>query len=125
FLVLDSTTPHVTLLYQNFPNPFPAFGQNATCLWFDLAQPGLVELVILDLRGNLVRRLLPSAAFPTGLAPGRYGRGSAGGGLCDPFFPWDGRADDGRDVPAGVYLYKLRAGGVIQFKRIVFRGRTP
>ena len=32
--------------------------------------------------------------------------------------------NDGRVVPAGVYLYKLTARGVIQFRRIVFRGRN-
>ena len=125
FIVLDSTLPHATLLYQNFPNPFPAYGQSVTCLWFDLARASIVQLAILDLRGNVVRRILPSAAFPLGLGAGRYGRGAAGGALCDPNLTWDGRADDGRDVPAGVYLYKLDADGVIQFKRIVFRGRTP
>jgi hypothetical protein len=38
---------------------------------------------------------------------------------------WDGRADDGRVVPAGVYLYKLQAGRVILFKRLVFSGKAP
>jgi hypothetical protein len=35
---------------------------------------------------------------------------------------WDGRTSDGRRVPSGVYLYRLKAGGTVQFKRIVFRG---
>jgi len=85
----DGTLPPTTLLYQNFPNPFPAGGRDSTCIWFDLA-----------------------------------GRGGAGGPTCDPRLMWDGRADDGRVVPAGVYLYKLTARGVIQFRRIVFRGRN-
>jgi hypothetical protein len=124
FIVLDGTAPPATVLYQNFPNPFPTPTQETTCLWFDVSRPGAVALEILDLRGGVVRRLLPSSGFPIVLPPGRYGRGSAGGGLCDPQFAWDGRADDGRWLPAGVYLYKLKAPGVIQFKRIVFRGRT-
>jgi hypothetical protein len=36
---------------------------------------------------------------------------------------WDGRTDDGRLLPAGVYLYKLKAPGIVLFKRIVFRGK--
>lgn len=125
FVVLDASAPPATLLYQNFPNPFPTTTRAATCIWFDLASPSAVLLEILDLRGGVVRRLLPSPSSPTVLPAGRYGRGTAGAGLCDPQYGWDGRADDGRWLPAGVYLYKLKAGGVIQFKRIVYRGRTP
>ncbi len=125
FVVLDASAPPATLLYQNFPNPFPTPTRAATCLWFDLATPSAVVLEILDLRGGVVRHLLPSFDFPAVLPAGRYGRGAAGAGLCDPRFDWDGRADDGRWLPAGVYLYKLKADGVIQFKRIVYRGRTP
>src|SRR6266850_267923 len=49
FLVVDLGMPTATLLYQNFPNPFPAAGRDSTCLWFDLAIAGTVELDILDL----------------------------------------------------------------------------
>ncbi|MGH7537505.1 MAG: hypothetical protein ACREMF_02630, partial [Gemmatimonadales bacterium] len=127
FVVLDASTPPATLLYQNFPNPFPTPTRAGTCIWFDLASSGAVALEILDLRGGVVRRLLPSVDFPLILPAGRYGRGGAGGGagLCDSRLVWDGRTDDGRWLPAGVYLYKLKTGSVIQFKRIVFRGRTP
>jgi hypothetical protein len=123
FLVLDGSTPSATLLYQNFPNPFPSAGRDSTCLWFDLAMTGVVELEILDLRGHPVRRFVPGPDFPTFLTPGRYGRGAVGSGTCDPRLMWDGRADDGRLLPAGVYLYKLKAPGVVLFKRIVFRGK--
>jgi subtilisin family serine protease len=123
FLVLDGATPAATLLYQNFPNPFPSAGRDSTCLWFDLATGGLVEVEILDLRGNSVRRFVPGPDFPPILTPGRYGRGQAGGTTCDPRLMWDGRSGDGRLLPAGVYLYKLKAPGLVLFKRIVFRGK--
>jgi hypothetical protein len=123
FLVVDGGLPTSTLLYQNFPNPFPAVGRDSTCLWFDIAVTGMVELDILDLRGNPVRRFVPGPDFPTILAAGRYGRGIAGGGICDPRLMWDGRADDGHPLPAGVYLAKLKAPGLLVFKRIVFRGK--
>jgi hypothetical protein len=126
FLVADPSTPPATLLYQNVPNPFPGAGRDSTCLWFDLASASLVELEVLDLRGAMVRRFIPGPDFPAILTAGRYGRSViAGGGLCDPRLMWDGRAGNGREVPAGVYLYRLRAGGTVQFKRIVFRGRRP
>ena len=123
FLVVDLGLPTSTLLYQNFPNPFPAAGWDSTCLWFDLPIAGTVELDILDLRGNPVRHFVPGPDFPGVLPPGRYGRGSTGGGICDPRLMWDGRADDGHPLPAGVYLAKLKATGLIVFKRIVFRGK--
>ena len=123
FLVVDLGMPTSTLLYQNFPNPFPTAGRDSTCLWFDLALAGSVELDILDLRGNLVRRFVPGPDFPGVLAPGRYGRGSGSGGICDPRLMWDGRAGNGHPLPAGVYLAKLKAPGLLVFKRIVFRGK--
>lgn len=123
FMVVDGSAPPATQLYQNFPNPFPAMGRDSTCLWFDVAITTTVEVQILDLRGNLVRRFVPGPDFPGILPPGRYGRSGAGGATCDARLMWDGRADDGREVPAGVYLYKLKAQGIIQFRRIVFRGR--
>ena len=127
FLVVDGGMPTSTLLYQNFPNPFPAAGRDSTCLWFDIATTGMVELDILDLRGNHVRHFIPGPDFPPILPAGRYGRGSSGGGggggICDPRLMWDGRADDGHPLPAGVYLAKLKAPGLLVFKRIVFRGR--
>jgi hypothetical protein len=127
FLVLDPTVPPTTILYQNFPNPFPVpgGGRDSTCIWFDLAATGRTELLILDLRGGPVRHLVPGPEFPAVLGAGRYGRGPAGGPECDPRLMWDGRADDGRVVPAGVYLYKLQAGRVILFKRLVFSGKAP
>jgi hypothetical protein len=124
FLVTDGGLPTATLLYQNFPNPFPAGGRDSTCLWFDITTAGTVELDIIDLRGNPVRRFIPGKDFPAILDAGRYGRGTSGGaGLCDSRLMWDGRADDGTLLPAGVYLAKLKAPGLLVFKRIVFRGR--
>jgi hypothetical protein len=123
FLIVDGGMPTSTLLYQNFPNPFPTAGRDSTCLWFDVATTGIVELDILDLRGNRVRRFVPGPDFPGILAAGRYGRGQPGVGICDPRLMWDGRADDGHPLPAGVYLAKLKAPGLLVFKRIVFRGK--
>ena len=124
FLILDGGTPTATLLYQNFPNPFPSAVRDSTCLWFDLAVSGMVELDILDLRGNPVKRFIPGPDFQSFLSAGRYGRGAPGGSsTCDPRLMWDGRSDNGQPLPAGVYLAKLKAPGMLVFKRIVFRGK--
>ena len=122
-IVADTGRPAVTLLYQNFPNPFPSADSRVTCIWFDLNRAANVSLTIHDVRGNLVRRLLPNAGSPPFLQPGRYGRAAAtADGGCDPEFTWDGRASDGKLVPRGVYLIRLRAGGTQSIKKAVFQG---
>lgn len=125
FVVVDESVPTVTLLYQNFPNPFPnvSTGRSTTCVWFDLANGGRVRLEILDLRGHLVRRLVPGPGGSDALPAGRYGRPVVGAsGQCDPRFAWDGVAEDGSVVPRGVYLVKLETPNGTFFKRAVFLG---
>lgn len=125
FVVLDPTVPPATILFQNFPNPFPNERVSATCIWFDLRRASAVELQILDLRGNRVRTLLPSAQFAASasFAAGRYGRASEGSNTgCDPRLSWDGTDDGGHRVPTGVYLIRLRADGVETFRKALFKG---
>lgn len=126
FVVLDPAVPPATILFQNFPNPFPNDRVQSTCVWFDLKSAALVELQVLDIRGNRVRTLIPSASFP-GSAPfsaGRYGRASEGSNAgCDPRLQWDGTDDSGRNVPTGVYLIRLRAGGFESIRKALFKGR--
>ncbi|NIM48433.1 MAG: S8 family serine peptidase [Gemmatimonadales bacterium] len=125
FVIVDDSAPSVTLLFQNFPNPFPSrdSGRRATCIWFDLAVAGRVRLDILDIRGHVVRILVPTAEFSGLLQPGRYGRPAVGApGQCDPRLEWDGTASDGSTVAQGVYLLRLQTPAGTLFKRIVFMG---
>ena len=119
----DTGRPPVTLLYQNFPNPFPTVESRSTCIWFDLDRVSAVSLTVHDVRGNLVRRLIPNASTAQPFAPGRYGRASPSSGTgCAPALTWDGRADDGAYAPRGVYLIRLRAGGTESIKKALFQG---
>ena len=87
------------------PQPVPSGGPASLALWPNpfsssvrIAVSGLTQaaaarpatLSILDVSGRLLRRL----------------EGRAGAG-----FVWDGRDDEGRSVPPGVYLQRLDAGG--------------
>jgi len=54
------------------------------------------------------------------LTPGIYGRDESGGDDPCQSFSWDGRDDRDREVSPGVYLLRLRAGGVESVRRIVF-----
>jgi hypothetical protein len=124
FVIAPSNQPLTTLLYQNFPNPFPAVSSPTTCIWFDLRAPSDVRLMIHDLRGNPVRTMVPGPLLAGTLPAGRYGRlrelDATG---CDPRLAWDGSADDGRIVAPGIYLVRLRAGSYESIRKIVFRGR--
>jgi len=124
FVIADASVPAVTQLFQNFPNPFPnpSTGLTSTCLWFDLSVEGVVGLSILDLRGHLVRRLVPASDQGLFFRPGRYGRPESGTGRCDPRYEWDGTATNGERVPAGIYLAKLETPAGTFFRRIVFLG---
>ena len=125
FLVLDESVPLATVLFQNFPNPFPstATGVATTCIWFDVAQPGEVRLEIFDLRGRLVRRMVPAPNAPSPMVAGRYGRpAAAAAGTCDGRFAWDGRDDAGDYVRPGVYVVRLLAPGFADSRRVVFEG---
>lgn len=124
-LIIDDSAPTTTLLFQNFPNPFPNRSglRNTTCVWFDLAQHGRVRVDILDVRGHVVRRLFPQAGQSPELQPGRYGRPAVEQpGQCDPQFEWDGTAHDGGSLPRGIYLVKLESPAGVFFKRIVYMG---
>lgn len=123
FVITSEEKPPVTMLYQNFPNPFPApeNGIWTTRIWFDLAETTRVELAVYDIRGRLVRRLIPGpGCSSTELEAGLYGRDE--GAPSDPClsFSWDGRDDRGRQASAGVYLLRLKAGGVTEIRRIVY-----
>jgi hypothetical protein len=124
FVIVDRNAPLVTLLYQNWPNPFPSAASPNTCVWFDLAVATRVQLEVYDLRGALVKRLIPGTALSGEFGPGRYGRATAGGDSgCDPRFAWDGTDATGRTVSPGVYLVRLRAAGSDATRKMLFRGR--
>ena len=81
----------LVVLHPAHPNPF----NPVTTLSFELGRASRVELKIYDLAGRLVRVLL-NAQLPEGIQR----------------FRWDGKADDGRSLPSGVYYYRVVAAGV-------------
>jgi hypothetical protein len=92
-----SPVASVMRLGMSSPNPFGA----QTRLAFTVARPMSVSLDVLDTSGRLVRRLLNDP-----LAVG------------DQSATWDGTDSQGRRVPPGIYLYRLRAGSEIQSRRV-------
>ncbi len=76
-------------LEQNYPNPF----NPETRLYFQIPEAQNVQLVIYNIRGQIVRNLVDN-------------RLDAG----DHIVNWDGRDNRGNPAPTGVYIYRIKAG---------------
>jgi hypothetical protein len=85
-------------LWQNTPNPF----MGNTRIGFLLPRRTNVRIEILDTSGRLIRRLLDRECIE--------GSGSV---------VWDGRTGSGREVAAGVYIYRLEAGGTTVSRKLL------
>lgn len=90
--------PQKTALVRNYPNPF----NPSTSIEYELAEPAMVTLRVLDLAGRQVRTLVSGRFLPEG-------RHQA---------VWRGRDDAGRMAPGGVYFVQLDAGEVKQSMRV-------
>jgi flagellar hook assembly protein FlgD len=84
------------------PFPQPAHGEQR--LSWRLQAPAVVRVDVYDVSGRRIRSL----------ARGRFPAGTH-------TISWDGRGEDGRPVPAGVYFLRGRAG--VAFTRKVVRIR--
>jgi hypothetical protein len=82
--------PQNFALFANYPNPFNA----ATTIGYRLENAADIELTIYNLSGQRVRLL---------------GRGHRTAGQYNAY--WDGRDEEGHSVAAGIYFYRLWAGG--------------
>lgn len=82
-----------SVLHQNYPNPINGLGQIA----YTLTEPAYVTLFLFDVLGRKVR-VLEDGQKASGLHKVEL---------------------DGRDLPAGVYFYSLRTGGLIETKQLV------
>jgi carboxypeptidase T len=86
--IAENAWAHGLELLGAWPNPT----SGAAALRFAIGSAGQVRAEIYDLQGRRVREL-----------DGRFEAGQQA-------LPWDGRDAQGRAVPAGVYLYVLKAG---------------
>ncbi len=90
----QSTTPAVAgvpeayALHANYPNPF----NPRTTIGFDLPVAAAVTLMVYDILGREIRRLENR---------------QMGAGYHQAV--WNGRADDGREVPTGIYFARISA----------------
>ncbi len=90
--------PDKYALQQNFPNPFNPI----TTIQYELPKQELVQIIIFDLLGHQVKRLVD---------------GIQGAGLNS--IVWDATNDHGQPVSAGIYIYQLQAGGFLQTRKMI------
>lgn len=86
-------------LAQNYPNPF----NPTTQIQYTTAQTGRTQIEIFNILGSKVRTLVNEVQ-----AAGTYS------------VRWDGKNDGNTLVASGVYMYRLRAVGFIDMKKMLF-----
>ena len=99
---IDESNPHPAPatfeLIGNYPNPFNA----STSIKYTLPTSAQVEIAIYNIQGQLVRTL-------------SKGEKSSGTHIA----VWDGKDNIGKQLPSGIYFYKLSIGGESKIKRMV------
>lgn len=90
------------LLSQNYPNPFTLSKAAGTTISYRMAEAGNVSLKVYNLLGKEVRTLVNE------MRP--FGKSQV---------TWDGRDNGGRQVPAGIYVYKITTNSQMLSRRMM------
>ena len=96
--VVNQFLPNKFQTYNAYPNPFNPI----TSLRYELPEESLVNITIYDMMGRIVRSLIntpQTAGFKS--------------------IQWNAKNDQGQQVSAGVYLYKIQVGKFRETKKIV------
>lgn len=97
----DSKPVESTVSYTNYPNPF----SDKTRIDYTIEENAFVSIDIFNTTGQFVKRLASSDH-----AKGQYS------------VTWNATNDSGRDVPNGIYYFRITAGKSIQNgKMILYR----
>ena len=94
----DRPLPSDFVLEQNFPNPF----NPVTTLRYDLPVDNYVTLIIYDLNGKEINRLV-NTSHPAG----------------HHSVMWNSTDSFDKPVSAGIYLYQIRTAGFVQTRKMV------
>jgi hypothetical protein len=94
----SDSRPQAFALQQNYPNPF----NSGTIIRFALPSSEEVELVVYNIAGQKVATLVEGVRHA-----GSYS------------INWDGRDGGGRTLASGAYLYRLRAGGQMETRKLL------
>jgi len=93
------SAPATTVLKPAYPNPF----NPSTKIQYALAEDMSVTLKVVDVTGRHVQTLVPGESKPAG----SYS------------VHWNGRSDQGLDVPSGVYFLVMQAGDSVKTQKVM------
>ena len=91
--------PRRVEIQDPYPNPF----NNSIALNYKLSKDSTVEIVIFDMKGNLVKNLFSGEQI-SGFKS----------------IKWNAMNNEGKKVSAGVYLAKIKIGNFRQTKKMIF-----
>jgi hypothetical protein len=90
--------PDQTILFQNYPNPF----NSQTVISFQIKTATKVKLEFYDILGKKIQTLVDDFK-----STGYYSES------------WDGKDENGLQVPTGIYFYRLKTNNYIQTKKLL------
>ncbi|MCH7722683.1 MAG: T9SS type A sorting domain-containing protein [Bacteroidetes bacterium] len=94
----NNLIPDQNELFQNYPNPF----NSSTIIFYQVKDAAPVSLEIYDILGNRIRSLVNEYKLA---------------GYYTDY--WDGKDDNGRQVPSGIYFYTLKTKNYNRTKKLV------
>jgi hypothetical protein len=94
----NSLIPDQNELFQNYPNPF----NSSTIIFYQVKDAAPVSLELYDILGTRIRSLVNEYKLA-----GHYSD------------HWDGKDDNGRQVPSGIYFYTLKTKNYNRTKKLV------
>ena len=97
--LVNNLIPENFHLDQNYPNPF----NPTTTITLEIPSDELVSLTIYDMLGHEVKTMVKQ-----NLAQGEYR------------VTWNGKDNSGVTVPAGTYVYQLKAGDVVKIRKMTY-----
>lgn len=84
-------------IFQNFPNPF----NPTTTIKYELSESGFIDITIFNIKGQHIKTL-----FSSKQTNGTY------------HLEWNGRNENGTQVPTGIYLYQIKCNNKIITKKM-------
>jgi hypothetical protein len=92
-------SPAAFHLYNNYPNPF----NPGTNIGFEIPQGGNVKLIVFNSLGQQICSLVDQ-----NISAGTHQ------------VIWNGKDSWGKEVPTGIYFYRLTSGGYSETKKMIF-----
>jgi len=94
----SSNIPGSFSIMQNMPNPF----NPETTIRFALKEAGEVQITVYSIQGRFIRKLLAEK-----MNSGSYN------------VTWDGRDNEGKDLPSGLYIYEMKFGPFSESRKMI------